>query len=85
MKEIVTLASHKMDLRSEKPESDLGNDGYERLNNLRLLLLLLLAFFGVEEMLQWSFGLLSTEKLGGGGGGDGGPTPETGARHWLRL
>ncbi|PON59970.1 hypothetical protein TorRG33x02_286170 [Trema orientale] len=70
---------------SEKSESDLGNDGYERLNNPGLLSLLLLAFFGVEEILQWSFGLLGTEELGGGGGGDGGLASETGARHWLRL
>ncbi|PON58065.1 hypothetical protein TorRG33x02_292000 [Trema orientale] len=48
-----------MDLSSEKLEGDFGEDGLERLNNLGLLLF----FFGVEERLQWSFGLSSMEEV----------------------
>ncbi|PON83480.1 hypothetical protein TorRG33x02_207520 [Trema orientale] len=56
---MVTLESRKVDLSSEKLEGDLGEDGLERLNNLGLLLI----FFGVEETLQWSFGLSSMEEV----------------------
>lgn len=56
----LVLESRKVDLRSEKLDGDLGEDGFERVNNLGLLLF----FFGVEETLQWSFGLLGTEEFG---------------------
>lgn len=56
---MLTLESRKLDLSNEKLEGDFGEDGFESWNNMELLF-----FFGVEEMLHFSFGLLGTEEGG---------------------
>lgn len=56
---MLTLERRKA-LRSEKLEGDLGEIGLlESWNNLGLLF-----FFGVVEVLHWSFGLLGNEEVG---------------------
>lgn len=52
-----------MDLRREKLEGDLGEEGLEKWNNLGLFVLLFFLGFE-EETLHWSFGLLGTEEVG---------------------
>lgn len=58
-KKMLTLERRKA-LRSEKLEGDLGEIGLlESWNNLGLLF-----FFGVVEVLHWSFGLFGKEEVG---------------------
>lgn len=56
---MLTLEIRKLDLRREKLEGDLGDEGLESWNNLGLLF-----FEWGAETLHWSFGLLGRDEVG---------------------